>query len=227
MANYVEKSWGDATGGKSYIERLHFDGTHKWTNMEIIMTGTRKKTNYKLSVQTNGNEIQEFSGSIKDGETKSFTVNNIADYATIDVTGYISKAKAFYGAGAEIIVRVSYEEEIPMKSESVSWHDSTGGISCIEGLSLEANHKWKSCSILVKGDKNLQTDCKIQLIVNGDIPDYAKSMNQSFNISGTSSKPFHFDINKKASLVVAGRIANQKVVTGAGATVTLTATYEE
>ena len=36
---------------------------------------------------------------------------------------------------------------------SKHWEDATGGISCIENLSLEGNHLWRKVQVTLRGKK--------------------------------------------------------------------------
>ena len=114
MAHHLIKNWHDATEIKSYIKKLHFEPTHKWSDVEIIINGTRRKTRYNIDVLINGEKSDDrhFCGSIKDDETKILILSGIPDYAVIDITGYISRANLFFGAGADITVRTYYTDTI-------------------------------------------------------------------------------------------------------------------
>lgn len=221
---FIEKSWQDATGGKSYIEGLNYSADHKWTYGIITVRGTRQKSEVELNVIAGGKCIRKFDDfSIKDGETKTFRFDVNAE-TSVSITGCVKNTYVL-GAGADIHVQLHFDG-VKIKSVEKSWHDSTGGASCIEGLGFDADHHWEKCSILVKGDKNKETNCLLTLLVDGDLM-MIDEMKENFMVSGTASKLFEININKRASLLVAGYIGNKSVVTGAGATVILTATYKE
>lgn len=225
MSNtYVEKRWQDATGGKSYIEGLNYIADHMWTYGIITIKGTRKKTEVELEVTAGGKTLCKFDDfSIKDKETKTLKFNVNAK-TSVSVLGCIKNSYVF-GAGVDIHVQLYFEGE-KIKNVQKTWSDSTGGISCIEGLGIDAEKHWEKCSILVKGNKGKETGCLLTLLVDGDLM-IIEEMKEHFTVTGTSSKLFEVDINKKASLLVAGYIGNSSIVAGAGASIILTATYKE
>ncbi len=227
MENFVEKSWSDETPGKSYIERLNFSADRCWTKVVIEVTGTTKETTYEINVEVGGKKETGFSCYDLGDGAKKVHEYNVNKQAAINITGFIKRSSLLHEAGANITVKAYYEGDVA-KSVIKTWDDRTAGISVIEELGIDKNddHEWEKCVIRVKGDQNCRTSCLLTFIVNGE--EYGKEkMEDKFEIKGTSSKEFEFDINQKCSLLVAGYIANNTVVTGAGATIELEAIYKE
>ncbi len=222
---YVVKKWEDATGGVSKIERLTFDADHNWTDGKITVTGTRSKSWLEIEANAGSKNLLDTEFKIKNEEVMYFDFK-VRECRAVAVTGKLQNWYVF-GAGALVSVSLGYSKtEKPIKKVEKSWSDSTAGISCIEGLGIDATHHWKSCVIEVVGDKDQVTGCLLTLLVDGDL--YGMDLlEDSFTISGTSSKIFEFNIDKKSSLLVAGYITNAGVFTGGGLRITLTATYEE
>lgn len=149
----VSKHWEDATGGKSSFEGLTFPADKKWTTGTITFKGTRKKQKIKFEI-TSGNKVilgDEFK--LSNGEVKKygFTIN---ECTSVNVNGYVEKIKLFYGAGVKVDVVLDYDTTIEsLLSVSKTWGDETGGISCIENLSLEGNHLWRKVQVTLRGKK--------------------------------------------------------------------------
>lgn len=217
----VIKKWSDETKGASYIEHLTFPSDRKWTTCKVTVTGKQSSQSVDVNVDIGGTKYS-FSCTLKKNESKTMEYTVGGKFCAINITGKLSTKDFFYLSGAEVLVECVYEESEILKSKSVSWGDSTLGVSCIEKLYLDATEKWEHCEIKVQGLKNKITGAKTTVIVDGELKG-----NPSWKVlTGTESIVYTYDnINAKVTLLVAGYITNN-MGPGGGANIILTGFYK-
>jgi hypothetical protein len=210
------KKWEDQTGGKSYIEGLHFSDNHYWTNGTITVTGTKKTSKVDIEVISGGKKLLDESFSIKDDEVRvlHFKVDGRYD---VSVKGDVSNAYVF-GAGAKVVVDLFYKTD-ELESVVKKWEDETAVKSYFEGLDLEDDHSWTEGTITVTGKSKSHVCLDVTA---GELPLF----NESFTIRENETKQFIVKVNARMNVNISGFISNIYLL-GAGAKVVLQMHYRD